>query len=86
MDDTINRREFLKIGSAGTLGAGAITSAFLFGAEEAARPLRVGMIGVGGRGTNHLQSLLTMGVQIPAVCDITQERGSAARRSRNQNG
>jgi predicted dehydrogenase len=74
MESSINRREFLKISSATTLGAGAMTSAFaLGGAEEAAKPLRVGMIGVGGRGTSHVNTLLAMGVQIPAVCDINQE-------------
>jgi Zn-dependent alcohol dehydrogenase len=74
MDSKLNRREFLKISSATTLGAGAMTGAFTLGAaEEAAKPLRVGMIGVGGRGTAHVQSLLAMGVQIPAICDITQE-------------
>jgi len=74
MDSKLNRREFLKISSATTLGAGAMTSAFTLGAaEEAAKPLRVGMIGVGGRGTSHVQSLLAMGVHIPAICDITQE-------------
>lgn len=72
MDDKMNRRDFLKVGSATTVGVGAMTTAFAFGAEEAAKPLRVGMIGVGDRGTSHLKSLLTMGVQIPAVCDITQ--------------
>jgi predicted dehydrogenase len=73
MEDKINRREFLKIGSATTLGAGAMTSAFTLGAAEEVKPLRVGMIGVGSRGTAHVQTLLAMGVQIPAVCDINQE-------------
>ncbi|MGA2987649.1 MAG: Gfo/Idh/MocA family oxidoreductase [Terriglobia bacterium] len=73
MDSRLNRREFLRISSATTLGAGAMTNAFTFGAAESAKPLRVGMIGVGDRGTSHLQTLLAMGVQIPAVCDINQE-------------
>jgi predicted dehydrogenase len=72
MDSRLNRREFLKISSATTLGAGAMTSAFSLGSAEEAKPLRVGMIGVGDRGTSHVQTLLAMGVQIPAVCDINQ--------------
>ena len=52
-----------------------MTSAFTFGAAaESVKPLRVGMIGVGDRGTSHVETLLAMGgVQIPAVCDINQE-------------
>ena len=73
MDNRLNRRDFLKISSATTLGAGAMTSAFAFGAAADVKPLRVGMIGVGGRGTAHVKSLLAMGVQIPAICDITQD-------------
>ncbi|HMD84066.1 MAG TPA: Gfo/Idh/MocA family oxidoreductase [Terriglobia bacterium] len=74
MDSRFNRREFLKISSATTLGAGAMASAFpLAAAEEALKPLRVGMIGVGDRGTSHVQTLLAMGVQIPAVCDINHD-------------
>ena len=73
MDDKINRREFLKWGSATTLDAAALSSVFVFGAEEKAKPLRLGMIGVGSRGTSHVQTLLAMGVQIPAICDINQE-------------
>ena len=73
MEGKFNRRDFLKISSATTLGAGAMTSAFVFGAAEELKPLRVGMIGVGGRGTSHVETLLAMGVQIPAVCDINQE-------------
>jgi predicted dehydrogenase len=74
MEDKINRRDFLKIGSATTLGAGVMTSAFNFGVAEEAKPLRIGMIGVGGRRTSHVRTLLAMGgVEIPAVCDINQE-------------
>jgi predicted dehydrogenase len=73
VDGRFNRRDFLKITSATTLGTGALTSAFVFGATENVKPLRLGMIGVGGRGTSHVKTLLAMGVQIPAVCDINQE-------------
>ena len=51
-----------------------MTSAFTFGAaEDNVRKLRLGMIGVGDRGTSHVQTLLAMGVQIPAVCDINRQ-------------
>lgn len=54
----IHRRTFL---------AGALASASL----AAARPVRIGMVGVGGRGYGLLRILLDLeGVEIPAVCDI----------------
>jgi predicted dehydrogenase len=38
-------------------------------------PVRVGYVGVGGRGTGHLRSLLKLeGVEIRAVCDIVEEK------------
>jgi predicted dehydrogenase len=40
----------------------------------AEKPVRLGMVGVGGRGTSLLEVLLGMGgVVIPAICDINQE-------------
>jgi hypothetical protein len=45
-------------------GAAAIAGAF-------ERPVRIGIIGVGGRGTGLLRTFLDLaGVEIPAVCDI----------------
>jgi predicted dehydrogenase len=74
MHDKFDRREFLKIGSATTLGVGTLTTAFNFGVAEEVKPVRLGMIGVGGRGTSHVELLLAMGgVEIPAICDINQE-------------
>jgi len=69
----LDRREFLKIGSVATVGASALGTSFNFGVAEESKPLRVGVIGVGGRGTLHVQLLLEMGVQVPALCDINQE-------------
>lgn len=77
MERKINRRDFLKVGSAVTIGAG-VAGATEFGDET--KPLRMGMIGVGNRGTSHLQTLLSMGIQVPAICDINEEhlrRGQA---------
>jgi len=66
----IDRRDFLKIGTATTLGAGWVRGL----ASPIDRPLRLGLVGVGDRGTSHLRNLLLMGgVEIPALCDINQE-------------
>ena len=66
------RRDFLKTGAAATLGM----TAGLLRADAAMeqRPVRLGVVGVGGRGTALLDNLLAMNeVRIPAICDISQE-------------
>ena len=75
---TLNRRDFVKRAAA---GAGAVMigdkafsktfagPSFLQGKDD--RVVRLGIIGVGGMGTNLLRSIVTMpDVQIPAICDI----------------
>ena len=57
--------------AAGANAAGA-TAARAAGAEQKRSPLRVGVIGVGGRGTYLLQLALAAGVDVPALCDIKQ--------------
>lgn len=67
----IDRREFLSRSAAlaGALAFGQAASA------QDARPVRVGIIGVGGRGMGHVRDLLAVpGVQLKAVCDITASR------------
>ena len=72
MNMEMARRGFLKAGSAATLGL--VTGAFRAGAAAAEKPVRLGMVGVGGRGTSLLELLLAMGnVSVPAICDINQE-------------
>lgn len=68
---TIPRRDFLKQSTAATAGL-ALSSVGLGESRIlAARPVRVGIVGVGGRGTGLLRVLLSMeDVRIPAVCDI----------------
>ncbi len=57
MSSRIARRDFLQ---ASTAAAG----------NE--KPVRIGSVRVGGRGTGLLRNLLTLpGVQVPAVCDIS---------------
>ena len=64
------RRDFLKTGVAAA-GLMLAPAAAGFAAEEEKKPVRVGSVGVGNRGTSLLKTLLSLeGVQVPAVCDI----------------
>src|SRR5436190_1052212 len=73
MQGTTNRRKF--IGQSFALGAGLMLSSTLGFSSHEEKKIRIGMIGVGMRGTNHLQNLLNRtDVLIPAICDIDTER------------
>jgi predicted dehydrogenase len=72
----MNRREFL-----GTSTAVGIAAAGLIGGHASAqdaKPICVGVIGSGNRGSAHLRFLALMpDVEIPAICDIRQEAADA---------
>lgn len=71
-----SRRDFIQKTSALTLGA-AIAPGIGFGFLEksANDKLNIGMIGVGLRGTNHLQNLLLRkDINLVAICDIDPNR------------
>ncbi len=75
--DVFSRRSFLHAATAAAAGA-ALTSKLARGGEPD-RTLRIGMVGVGGRGTGLLSTMLQFsGVQVPAVCDIVPERAERA--------
>lgn len=85
-----DRRSFLKLSTAAVGGA-----AWAMGAPLAARaetdqnvkPLRLGFIGVGGRGSYHLDvSLGIEGIDVPAVCDINPTRLYRAKRWVEESG
>jgi len=67
MASEVRRREFLKAGAA--VGAAAGLAAQAMG-QEPAKPLRLGVIGIGGRGSYLLGIALKAGIEVPAVCDI----------------
>ena len=79
------RREFIGSMTAALVGGSAVNSAALgswLGQDESTQaaagrstePVRMGIIGVGGRGTYLLRLLLEQGVEVPAVCDIRPAR------------
>jgi hypothetical protein len=89
-----NRRDFLKLGALAGVGAAVAgvgltgcAAAGPFGRPAPERPLvtpprdriRIGFVGVGGMGTNHVQQLLRVpGADIHAVCDIVPDRVTRA--------
>lgn len=80
----ISRRSFVKQGSAGLAAAAAAANLGLIGslahAQSSDRPLRLGIIGCGGRGTgaigNCLRAAETLGLELKlvAVADIDPDR------------
>ncbi len=69
MNGPLTRRELIQAGTAAGLALGMGTA---MAGPAPSMPLRVGVIGVGGRGTYLLSVALSLGVEVPAVCDINE--------------
>src|SRR6185369_6392172 len=68
----VQRRDFLKLA-----GVAGIAAAKATGNEK---PVRIGFVGVGNRGTGLVRILLDLpGVEIPAICDINEQHLQTAR-------
>ncbi len=73
-----NRRDFVKKTAAMGIGI-SVAPEILFGSQKSDEKLKVGLIGVGLRGTNHLQNLLLRkDVLVTAICDVDPARISIA--------
>jgi len=71
MSKSIARREFLGATAAGTLSVAMTSSRVARGVGPSEKPVRLGIIGVGRRGTSLTNRLLPMkDIEILAVCDI----------------
>jgi predicted dehydrogenase len=69
MNNNYNRRNFLKISSA-AISSMAISGLSL-SQDSNIKPLRIGFVGVGDRGSYHLDCALGIeGVTVPAICDL----------------
>ena len=69
MAKQVNRRDVLRLGAAAAAtGLRASASA----GEKKQEPVRIGVVGVGGRGTGLLRLALKAGVEVPALCDIKE--------------
>ncbi|HKJ69992.1 MAG TPA: Gfo/Idh/MocA family oxidoreductase [bacterium] len=91
MKKRYNRREFLKvsgsaIGSMGFAGL-AIPGMARSAMQTSEQPVRLGFVGIGGRGSYHLDSALGIpGVEVPALCEIRDDRLQRAREWVEQSG
>jgi predicted dehydrogenase len=68
-ENKFHRRDVLRLGAAAGLAAGLGPMAM---AQQKPAPIRVGVIGTGGRGTYLLQVALGAGAEVPALCDIRE--------------
>jgi predicted dehydrogenase len=69
------------------LSAAAAASLAAAEANAAEKPVRVGIIGAGGRGTSLLRPLVDLpGVEVPAVCDIDDNAVARAQRITEEAG
>ncbi|WP_423997436.1 Gfo/Idh/MocA family protein [Maribacter sp. IgM3_T14_3] len=76
-----SRRNFIKNTSLAGMGLFAVPG-FAHNSFSAADKLNVGLIGVGLRGTNHLQNLLLRkDVNVTAICDVDAERITIAKKN-----
>ena len=65
----MERRQFVKNISLATTGLAILPSNYMFG--QADKKVRIGIIGVGLRGQNHLENLLRRSdVEVVSICDI----------------
>ena len=83
----VSRRNFVKWGIAGAIGlsVNGISSSAL--PNDPKRTVRIGLIGIGGRGYTLLSTLMGMeNLAFPAVCDIKPDRVAAARKMLAEHG
>ncbi len=71
MGAKVDRRTFIQASTAATAGLALTSAAVGQKAPDDRRSVRVGVVGVGNRGTSLLRTLLTLkDVTVPAICDI----------------
>ncbi|MBL7737534.1 MAG: Gfo/Idh/MocA family oxidoreductase [Chitinophagaceae bacterium] len=88
-----NRRDFTKISATAALGGAAMLSGLGFPKGASAqglqdnKPVRLGFIGIGGRGSYHLNSALGIeGVEVPAICEVIPKRLQQAKKWIEESG
>jgi len=78
-DKDISRKDFVK--TAAMTGLGLSMAPFSILKNRDKGKIRIGFIGVGGRGTSHVKGLAERAdVTIPALCDIRKENAENAKR------
>lgn len=91
MVDPLDRRSFLKLtaaaASGGTLSQLVFPDAALAGTLRQDRPIRLGFVGIGGRGSYHLDCALGIpGVEVPAISELRPDRLQRAKEWIEQSG
>ena len=80
----VNRRSFLRTSA---FAAAALSARSWAGAAGANGDIRVAIVGLNGRGRNHLQSLQRVkGVRIVALCDVDSNVLARAKKSLSEEG
>jgi hypothetical protein len=81
------RRKFVKLSTAAAVGGTAVLSGISLPLEAVSqnqtdnRTLRLGFVGIGGRGSYHLNSALGIeGIEVPAICEVIPERLQQAKK------
>ena len=82
-----NRRDFVKISSSAAVGGAALISGLSLPKvgyaqnETNEKTIRLGFVGLGGRGSYHLNAALGMdGVEVPAICEVIPKRLDQAKK------
>ncbi len=79
-----NRRKFVKLSSTAAAGSAAMLSglSFTMGASaQNEKPIRLGFVGLGGRGSYHLNAALGIeGIEVPAICEVIPKRLQQAKK------
>lgn len=72
--EKVSRRNFIKSGTIAALGLGILPESANT-LKDGDKPLRVGVIGTGNRGTAHVNNLLMIeGIEITALCDLEESK------------
>jgi hypothetical protein len=81
------RRKFVKLSTTAAVGGAAVLSGISFPQAELIqnqtinRPLRLGFVGIGGRGSYHLNAALGIeGIEVPAICEVIPKRLQQAKK------
>lgn len=86
MPNAQNRRQFLERGM-GVVGAMTLARAPMMAQAKPLDKVRIGFIGVGGRGTGHVRDLVRIpGVEMKAICDIVPSKVERAQNLVEQAG
>lgn len=83
----MKRRNFLKNGSLAAASVAFMPSSQLFAKSASGNAVKIGIIGVGLRGQNHLELLLTRkDVEVTAICDISDYMLQSAKQEVTKSG